>query len=245
MFFLVALRARRDRRGAVRRLGVPRDRVLTERGGGLVRIGVVADTHVGELLPELPGEVCEALAGVDLILHAGDIIDPAALEVLRAVAPVVAVRGNHDNREVRRDLPRDVLVRVGGVRIGLTHGHRRTAAEIPAILVSSWPDAPSTSGSSAPCSAVFRAPTAWSWATSTSRSTTGRGAYCCSPPAPSSRPSTTPASTGAGARARAYRRYRRGLPPEAHPPAVGLIEAGPGVLRARVIPLLRPVRAVT
>ena len=101
-----------------------------------MRIGVVADTHVGEHLPELPTEVCEALAGVDLILHAGDIIDPSTLDVLRTVAPVVAVRGNHDERQGHRDLPRDVLVRVGGMRIGLTHGHRRPAVELPAIFVS-------------------------------------------------------------------------------------------------------------
>ena len=44
-------------------------------------------------------------------------------------------------------------------------------------------------------------------------------------------------------RAMAYRRYRRRLPAEARGPAVGLIEVGPGVLRARVIPLLRPIRA--
>ncbi len=42
----------------------------------------------------------------------------------------------------------------------------------------------------------------------------------------------------------AYRRYRRCLPPEARRPAVGLIEAERGALRARVIPLLRPIRAV-
>ena len=101
-----------------------------------MRVGVVADTHVGENLPELPAEVCEVLAGVDLILHAGDIIDPAVLDALRAVAPVVAVRGNHDARRGHRELPRDVLVRVGGARIGLTHGHRRASVELPAIAVS-------------------------------------------------------------------------------------------------------------
>ncbi len=37
------------------------------------RIGVVADTHVGEWVAELPQAVLAALAGVDLILHAGDI----------------------------------------------------------------------------------------------------------------------------------------------------------------------------
>jgi putative phosphoesterase len=208
-----------------------------------VRIGVVADTHVGELLPELPGEVCEALAGVDLILHAGDIIDPAALEVLRAVAPVVAVRGNHDDREVHRDLPRDVLVRVGGLRIGLTHGHRRAAAELSAILVSLVAGRPVHLGferamlrrfPGADCVVVGHL----------HRQIHHRagGVLLFSPGAVFSA-EDDPAFDWRGLGARAYRRYRRGLPPTARRPAVGLIEAGPGVLRTRVIPLLRPIRA--
>jgi putative phosphoesterase len=208
-----------------------------------VRIGVVADTHVGDLLPELPGEVCEALAGVDLILHAGDIIDPAALDVLRAVAPVVAVRGNHDEREGHRDLPRDVLVRVGGARIGLTHGHRRAAVELPAIAVSLVAGRPCRPGferamrrrfPGADCVVVGHFHEAIHHRV--------RGVLLFSPGAVYSA-EHDPEYDWNGLGSKAYRRYRRGLAPEAHRPAVGLIEAGPGVLRTRVIPLLRPIRA--
>ena len=49
---------------------------------GVARIGVVADTHVGEWTAELPQSVLDAFAGVDLILHAGDITDTSVLDRL-------------------------------------------------------------------------------------------------------------------------------------------------------------------
>jgi putative phosphoesterase len=208
-----------------------------------VRIGVVADTHVGERLPELPGEVCEALAGVDLILHAGDIIDPAALDVLRRVAPVVAVRGNHDEREGHRELPRDVLVRAGGVRIGLTHGHRRAAAELPAIVLSLVAGRPLHPGFDRTMRGRF--PDADCVVVGHLHQPIHRrvGGVLLFSPGAVYAPERDSAYNCGRARAMAYRRYRRGLPPEALRPGVGLIEAGPGVLRARVIPLLRPIRS--
>jgi uncharacterized protein len=55
-------------------------------------IGVISDTH-GLLRPE----AVEALAGSDLILHAGDVGGPGILEKLAKIAPVIAVRGNVDS----------------------------------------------------------------------------------------------------------------------------------------------------
>ncbi len=54
-------------------------------------IGVISDTH-GLMRPE----ALRALAGSQLIIHAGDVGDPEILDALRAIAPVVAVRGNVD-----------------------------------------------------------------------------------------------------------------------------------------------------
>lgn len=86
-------------------------------------IGVVADTHVGEFIPALPPEVLTALHGVDAILHAGDICVPGVLDELAAIAPVLAVRGDHDRRDTAR-LPRRQSVLIDGCRIGLIHGRR-------------------------------------------------------------------------------------------------------------------------
>lgn len=78
------------------------------------RIGVISDTH-GLLRPE----ALRALAGVDLILHAGDVGDSAVLEALRRVAPTHAVRGNTDSHSL--GLPETDVVEAGGRSIYLIH----------------------------------------------------------------------------------------------------------------------------
>ncbi len=93
---------------------------------------MIADTHVGEVLPALPPGVAKAFVGCELILHAGDITDVAVLAELGRIAPVVAVQGDHD-REAGIDLPRHRVVEVAGRRIGLTHGDRNRAVQRLAI----------------------------------------------------------------------------------------------------------------
>jgi uncharacterized protein len=79
-------------------------------------IGVVADTH-GVLHPE----VVDALRGVDLVVHAGDIGDPRILDMLREIAPVRAVRGNMDSEAWANELPDRVVLEVGSKRILMIH----------------------------------------------------------------------------------------------------------------------------
>lgn len=88
----------------------------------MVRVGVMSDTHLadsGEALAFLRdlGEHC--FAGVDLILHAGDLVVPGILAAF-APCPVLAVRGNMDPADC--DLPPRRVVELAGVRIGLIHG---------------------------------------------------------------------------------------------------------------------------
>jgi len=85
-----------------------------------ITLGVVADTHVPDHMAALPPALWEALAGVDAILHAGDICVPRVLTALEQVAPVYAVAGN---RDLLLRLPLDRVLTFGGVRLGLTHGH--------------------------------------------------------------------------------------------------------------------------
>lgn len=79
-------------------------------------IGVISDTH-GLVRPQ----AMEALAGVDMILHAGDVGDAAVLEALREIAPVVAVRGNNDRGEWAESLPHWEVVEIGAVSIYMLH----------------------------------------------------------------------------------------------------------------------------
>ena len=81
-----------------------------------LRAGVVSDTH-GFLDPRVP----RLYAGVDLILHAGDVGNPSILEELSNVAPVIAVRGNVDEGPGFAHLPESISLSVAGVSIYMTH----------------------------------------------------------------------------------------------------------------------------
>lgn len=83
-------------------------------------IGCISDTHLmGRPLPE---KVLDALAGVDMILHAGDILEMAVVEQLSTIAETLAVRGNMDHGQVASALPDRRVIEAEGFRIGLTHG---------------------------------------------------------------------------------------------------------------------------
>lgn len=92
-----------------------------------VRAVVLADTHLrpgsggGDLCARLPPAAREALAGADLILHAGDIVTADLLHELASTAPVLAVRGNNDGDPSLSHLPEVRLEVRAGVRIGMVH----------------------------------------------------------------------------------------------------------------------------
>jgi putative phosphoesterase len=77
-------------------------------------LGLISDTH--DLLRP---EAQSALQGVDQILHAGDVGDPAILKALEKIAPVTAVRGNTDTQ--LRTLPETELIEADGASIYLLH----------------------------------------------------------------------------------------------------------------------------
>lgn len=106
-----------------------------------LRIGILADTHIPARAKAVPAAVLEAFTGVDLILHAGDLVDPQVLEVLRLVAPVEAVAGNNDPPAVVTGLGWTRELRVGGYLIGLTHGHLGPGTSTVARALSHFPEA--------------------------------------------------------------------------------------------------------
>jgi putative phosphoesterase len=79
-------------------------------------IGVISDTH-GLLRPE----VLPALAGVDHILHAGDVGDPAILTDLQRIAPITAIRGNVDRTGPCSLLPATEAIDLAGCFIYMLH----------------------------------------------------------------------------------------------------------------------------
>lgn len=80
-------------------------------------IGVLSDTH-GRFHPA----IAHHFAGVERIIHAGDIGSEAVLERLRAIAPVTAVTGNVDwGGPLDRRLPRSQRLELEGCRLYVTH----------------------------------------------------------------------------------------------------------------------------
>lgn len=80
-------------------------------------IGLISDTH-----GMVRASVHEALAGVELILHAGDVGGDAILDELEVIAPVLAVFGNTDAPFDPR-LAESIEREIGGVRVHVSHGH--------------------------------------------------------------------------------------------------------------------------
>jgi putative phosphoesterase len=99
----------------------------------MIRIGLVADTHCPEFLDELPPALLDGLRGVELILHAGDVGGPSTLDRLREIAPVEAVRGDHDGAMTELPLCRELAV--GGRCVVIVHGNRTRLIEEPTTLV--------------------------------------------------------------------------------------------------------------
>lgn len=83
---------------------------------------VLSDTHVPERSRTLPEHLVPFLKEASSILHAGDLTEWWVLEELSRFAPVYAVCGNMDAKEVCSRLPAKRIVELEGVRIGLLHG---------------------------------------------------------------------------------------------------------------------------
>lgn len=100
-----------------------------------MRLGVISDTH-GLLRPE----VFDAFAGVEHILHAGDVGNQDILADLQALAPVTAVYGNTDGGALRASLPRIAALQLDGFDIVVTHGDQ-LGTPTPDALHEAFPDA--------------------------------------------------------------------------------------------------------
>ena len=208
-----------------------------------VRIGVVADTHVGEFLEAVPAAVARALSGCDLILHVGDLSGPGVIERLERIAPVVAVRGDHDLPGAPL-LPHAAVIAVGGRRIGLIHGDRSPPvdASVVACGLIAGRDLGYRAGLArhlvrrlGPLDLIVHGH--WhepSLARIGSTLVFSPGAVC---PWGSLEGGRDPRPGVAGIADRLVRRYRRLLGPEAMRPRVGIVELGDGPIVARSVVL--------
>jgi putative phosphoesterase len=89
-----------------------------------VRVGVISDTHIHNEaeLETLKRIFKDYFSDIDLLLHAGDLVDLSVYNWLNQQVDTVAVRGNMDHPDVLKTLPEIRVIEAGGFRIGLAHG---------------------------------------------------------------------------------------------------------------------------
>ncbi len=91
-------------------------RTQTEKNDDRRVIGLISDTH-GLIRPE----ALEALQGVELIIHAGDIGKREVIDALQDIAPVLAIKGNNDIGSWAHRFPETKLVKSGNTRLFVIH----------------------------------------------------------------------------------------------------------------------------
>ncbi|NQT49018.1 MAG: YfcE family phosphodiesterase [Chloroflexi bacterium] len=85
-----------------------------------VRIGILSDTHLRQG-DTLPGQVTQVFKGMDLILHAGDILYPGVLDQLEKAAPVLAAKGDDDRKLIDVRVEEEHFLSLGGLSLWLRH----------------------------------------------------------------------------------------------------------------------------
>lgn len=89
-----------------------------------MRIGVISDTHIPDRAKEIPQKILEDFAGVDMVIHVGDLVDLSVLKKLKSIcANTLAVWGNMDPPNVRAQIPEKEVIKVGKYKIGIMHGY--------------------------------------------------------------------------------------------------------------------------
>ncbi|MFI9587687.1 metallophosphoesterase family protein [Streptomyces sp. NPDC052236] len=108
-----------------------------------MRLLLMSDTHVPKRAKRLPDELLAEVPRADVVIHAGDWVDTATLDLLEATARrLIGVYGNNDGGELRARLPEVAYAELGGLRFGVVHEtgpaqgrERRCAARFPDLDV--------------------------------------------------------------------------------------------------------------
>ena len=84
-------------------------------------VGLISDTHVPARARCIPKMVFKIFENADFIIHAGDLVELAVIDVLEQLAPVLAVHGNMDGPQVSGALPKLNSLKISDWKIGVMH----------------------------------------------------------------------------------------------------------------------------
>lgn len=86
-------------------------------------LGIISDTHIDFQEKEIPDIILKTLEKSQRIIHGGDFgRNPGVISALSGIAPVTAVRGNHDKKKDKK-LPQKAILELEGWKIGIIHGN--------------------------------------------------------------------------------------------------------------------------
>ncbi|MFD5731396.1 metallophosphoesterase family protein [Streptomyces sioyaensis] len=101
-----------------------------------MRLLIVSDTHLPTRAKTLPPQLLDEVPRADVVVHAGDWVDTATLDLLEErAARLIGVYGNNDGPELRSRLPEVACAELAGVQLGVVHetgpaqGRERRCAE--------------------------------------------------------------------------------------------------------------------
>ncbi|MFD3417874.1 metallophosphoesterase family protein [Streptomyces decoyicus] len=108
-----------------------------------MRLLLISDTHVPKRAKALPARLLDEVPRADVVVHAGDWVDTATLDLLQARSRrLIGVYGNNDGPELRARLPEVAYAELAGARLGVVHEtgpaqgrERRCAARFPELDV--------------------------------------------------------------------------------------------------------------
>lgn len=88
-----------------------------------MKIGVISDTHIPDRANKIPDEILKEFKKMDMVIHAGDLVDLRVLdELIEACPNVKAVFGNMDQAEIKKRIPEKEIIQINNFKIGITHG---------------------------------------------------------------------------------------------------------------------------
>ena len=86
-----------------------------------MKIGVISDTHLKNMPPDLGEHLDKHFKDVDMILHAGDVVESGVLDFF-ADKELKVVAGNMDSWEIKQSAPAKLVIPIEGYRLGVIHG---------------------------------------------------------------------------------------------------------------------------
>ena len=99
-----------------------------------MKMAVISDTHIPSKAKSLPDTLLKNINGVDLIVHAGDMVDIVVYNQLREIAPVRAVSGNVDRTAIKNNFPAKQNFSCKKYKFGVIHSHQFSKGNLNKLL---------------------------------------------------------------------------------------------------------------